>query len=360
MTQQTRSERTLEDAEVGAPDERRDAVTGDRAVGVWLLACGACVIAMVVVGGITRLTRSGLSITEWNLVTGVLPPIGDSAWADAFSRYQATPEYRAVNSGMDLAAFKSIFLVEWAHRLLGRISGLVFGVPMLWFLVRRRVRGVRLARLIGVFALGGLQGAVGWWMVKSGLVDIPRVSPYRLATHLLFAVAILGALVWLALDELDTRRAAIASTSARRVARALLVAIVVTLTWGALMAGLHAGLVAPTFPTMNGAWVPPGMGGAERDVFENPITVHFIHRMLAYLTAALAIATAVLAWRASLDPILRRRAGFLALLVAAQITLGALTVLRHVPIGLASAHQVNAVIVFACAVALLHRLRPTT
>lgn len=331
---------------------------GDRAIGAWLLACAACVLAMVLVGGVTRLTRSGLSITQWEPVTGVLPPMGEAAWSDAFAQYKATPEFQAVNASMTLEGFKSIYLVEWGHRLLGRFAGLLFGVPLVWFVARRRLRGVKLVRLLAVFGLGGLQGAVGWWMVKSGLVDVPRVSPYRLATHLLFAVALLGLLVWYGLGELEPATApdARAATLPRRLGAALVAAIAVTLTWGALMAGLHAGHVAPTFPTMNGAWIPPGMGGYERDLFENPITVHFAHRTLAYATALLAAAVVALAWRTR-DALTRRRAVALAVLVGAQLTLGALTVLRHVRIDLASAHQVNAVLVLAAAVALVHRLR---
>lgn len=335
----------------------------DRAIGIWLLACAACVLAMVFVGGVTRLTRSGLSITQWDPVTGVVPPIGDAGWSEAFAAYKATPEYAAVNVGMDLAAFKSIYLVEWAHRLLGRVAGVVFGVPLLFFFVKRRIRGARLVRLLGVFALGGFQGAVGWWMVKSGLVDVPHVSHYRLAIHLIFAVALFGWLVWLAHDELEPEGApqpAAACVAPRRLTWAVVAAVVVTLVWGALMAGLHAGHVAPTFPTMNGAWIPTGMGGFERDIFENGVTVHFVHRLLAYATALLALGAAATAWRATRDSIARRRALALVALVAFQIVLGALTVLRHVPLSLASAHQVNAVLVFGCAVALWHRLRART
>lgn len=331
---------------------------GDRAVGLWLLTCAACVVAMVLVGGVTRLTRSGLSITEWNPVAGALPPMGAHAWEEAFARYRATPEFQTVNHGMDLAAFQRIFLVEWGHRLLGRIAGFVFAVPLVVFAVKGRLRGARLGKLAGIFGLGALQGAVGWWMVKSGLVDVPRVSPYRLATHLLFAVALLALLIWHARDELDTSEPAPGATSlARRLAALAIGAVVVTLTWGALMAGLHAGHVAPTFPTMNGAWVPVGMGSIERDALENPITVHFVHRLLAYGTAAIAIAAAVTAWRATPDALVRRRATWLVLLVVGQVTLGALTVLSHVRIDLASAHQVNAALLLACAVTLVHRLR---
>lgn len=361
MTQQATLDASHDDA---APKARARA-RGDRAIGVWLLACAVCVVAMVLVGGVTRLTRSGLSITQWDPVTGVLPPMGDTAWNDAFARYKATPEFQTVNSGMDLAAFERIYLVEWGHRLLGRFAGLLFGAPLVWFVAKRRLRGARLVRLLAVFGLGGLQGAVGWWMVKSGLVDVPRVSPYRLAAHLLFAMALLALLVWHAHEELEPADAPSPSPerslgAGRLLAKMTIGAVVVTLAWGALMAGLHAGHVAPSFPTMNGAWLPPGMGGYERDLLENPITVHFTHRMLAYGTATLAVATAIAAWRSTRDALVRRRALALVALVAVQITLGALTVLRHVRIDLASAHQVNAALVLACAVMLLHRLRART
>lgn len=334
---------------------------GDRAVGVWLLVCAACVLSMVLAGGITRLTHSGLSITQWQPVTGTIPPIGEPAWSDAFARYKATPEYQAINAGMDIAGYKQIYLVEWGHRLLGRATGVVFAVPLVWFFARRRVRGARLLRLCAVFGLGGLQGAVGWWMVRSGLEGVPRVSPFRLAAHLLVAVVLLGLLVGYALDELDPPGAPAARADrllwARRLATALLGALGATLVWGALMAGLHAGHVAPTFPTMNGAWIPPGMGDHARDLFENPTTVHFLHRALGYSTAALALATAGVAWRASRDALVRRRALALALLVATQLVLGVLTVLGHVPVLLAVVHQGNAMLLVACAVMLLRRTR---
>lgn len=357
MTQDT----IVESAHDGAQPVARPRLQGDRAIGVWLVVCAAFVLAMVLAGGVTRLTRSGLSITQWEPVTGIVPPIGDAAWRDAFAQYEATPEFRAVNADMDLAAFKNIYLIEWGHRLLGRVAGLFFGLPLVWFVARRRLRGRRLVRLAAVFGVGGLQGAVGWWMVRSGLTDVPRVSPIRLATHLLFAVALLGLLAWYAADELDPPDAPAATSGGlaapRRLTEGLLVALVATLGWGALMAGLHAGYVAPTFPTMNGAWIPPGMGWSPPDLFENPVTVHFLHRTLAYASAALALATAAAAWRSSHDAIVRRRAVALAVVVVGQLALGAFIVLWHVPLALASAHQVNAMLVFSCALVLLHRLR---
>lgn len=328
----------------------------DRSIGLWLLGCTLTVLIMVVVGGLTRLTHSGLSITEWNVVTGVLPPLGADAWDRAFSLYQASPEYAHVNHGMSLGEFQEIFLVEWAHRLIGRLAGLIFGLPLLYFALRRRIAGRRLFKLVGILSLGGLQGVVGWWMVKSGLVDVPRVSPYRLATHLLLAVALFGLLLWQAQSDLERSASPSLPSRLRSLSGATIGLLFLTLGWGALMAGLHAGLVAPSFPLMNGALVPDGLR-VGIGIVEDPLTVHFIHRSLAYCSAALAIALCFTTLRSTTDLPARRWAIGLGVLVLFQIGLGALTVLHRVPISLASLHQVNAVLLFGCAVGLLHRCR---
>lgn len=343
-----------------------------RAVAAWIFAVAAMVLAMVVVGGVTRLTRSGLSIVEWKPVTGALPPIGEGAWLAEFAKYQASPEYRQVNHGMSLEAFKSIFLVEWFHRLLGRLIGVVTFVPLVVFAVRKRLGRRRAGQLGALFLLGGVQGALGWFMVKSGLVDLPRVSPYRLTAHLLMALAIFCGLIWVGLEELGAlderapsapRRAApplLART--RRWGTALLVATVLTISWGGFMAGLHAGHVAPTFPTMNGLWIPNGLLGDAPGLatpFENAVAVHFLHRLLAYATAAIAIAAGVAALaaaRATQGGDRRLRAAAVSVIgaVALQIALGALTVLQHVPVWLASWHQGNGALLLGLSVALLH------
>lgn len=330
----------------------------DRSIGLWLLGCTLTVLIMVLVGGLTRLTHSGLSITEWNVVTGVLPPLGADAWDRAFSLYQASPEYAHVNHGMSLGEFQEIFLVEWAHRLIGRLVGLVFGLPLLYFALRRRISGPRLLKLLGILSLGGLQGLVGWWMVKSGLVDVPRVSPFRLATHLLLAVALFGLLLWQALGDLERDPPPSLPSRMRVLSGATIGLLFITLGWGALMAGLHAGLVAPSFPTMNGAFVPAALKGG-LGIVEDPLTVHFIHRGLAYASAVLALGLCFTTLGSTTDRPARRWAIGLGVLVLLQVGLGALTVLHRVPIGLASLHQVNAVLVFGCAVALLHRCRGT-
>ena len=320
-------------------------------VGRWLLVCAAFVIAMTVVGGLTRLTRSGLSIVEWQPITGVLPPWGDEAWSAAFAAYQGSPEGRLVNHSIDLAGFQEIYLIEWAHRLLGRVTGLVVLLPLLLFVATRRLRGRRAARVLGIFALGAVQGFLGWFMVKSGLVDAPHVSHYRLAMHLMMALLILGLLVWAALEELRPLREHAARALAP-VAWTILGLLALTVVWGAFMAGLHAGHVAPTFPDMNGALVP-----SFRSILDDAIGVHFAHRMLGWCTALAAVAMFGLSRALPCPPRVRWVSSLLLLGVAGQIVLGALTVLHHVPLVLAALHQANGALLVPCAVALVHSLR---
>lgn len=328
-----------------------------RAVGLWLLGCASLVWAMIVVGGITRLTHAGLSITEWKPVVGTLPPIGEAAWQEEFHRYQASPEYRLVNQGMDLAAFQRIFWIEYGHRLLGRGTGLAFLLPMLWFL-RRGLLDRRRATFTGaLLALGGLQGAMGWFMVKSGLVDVPRVSPYRLAMHLTLALLLLVLLAWGGAREL--RGAGVYRAGA---AWGVTLAVLgLTAFWGALMAGLRAGLLFPSFPAMAGAWFPPGMlalAPAWLNPTENAVFVHFFHRLLA-LVSALLVLCSWWCWRSRL-----RGPWGLAFwwtipsLLGLQLFLGATTVLRHVPLHLASMHQAVGALLIGAVAALGAHLAP--
>lgn len=333
----------------------------DGAVTAWLLSCAALVAAMVVLGGVTRLTRSGLSIVEWRPIAGVLPPMGDAAWRDEFARYQGSPEFRLVNAAMTLAEFRSIFWVEWAHRLLGRVVGTVFLLPLVVLAARRRVTRRQVATWCGVFALGGLQGIVGWYMVASGLVDEPHVSPYRLTSHLLLALLLFSLLLRGGLGAWAPRDAAAPAPRtvrrARAAARAALAAVVATVAWGGLMAGHRAGLAAPTFPTMNGRLVPAGLfDGPLLAAVSDPLTVHFVHRALAYAAAVAVLAAAACAVRASRDGPVRAAATAAALCVALQVALGAATVLALVPVGLAAAHQANAVALLAALLVLLHAL----
>ena len=333
-------------------------------VGWWLLACAALVFAMIVVGGVTRLTGSGLSMVRWHPVTGVLPPIGEDAWRQEFDAYRASPEYRLVNRGMTLAEFKRIFWVEYAHRALGRGVGVAFLVPFLVFLAMRSIPPHLVPRLVGVFVLGGAQGVLGWYMVRSGLVDEPRVSQYRLAAHLSLAVLIYLYLVALALRVLDPRAAgggAQARTGrAAGLALAAGVSVFATVVMGAFVAGLKAGHVYPTFPKMGGFWAPPGMFEAApwwRNLFENPVAAQFTHRVLALGSSVLVVA----AWAASLRAGVSRGARIWAWVclaaVALQVGLGIATLLSHVPVPLAAAHQAGAIALLTCIAGLYHSSR---
>jgi len=352
----------------GGFDPARNAVSEDRraprAVAAWLFACCALVFAMVVVGGVTRLTHSGLSITEWQPIVGSVPPLSLAEWNAAFSKYQATPEYREVNRDMTLDGFKRIYWWEYTHRLLGRLIGVAFLVPFLWFLVRRRIPPGYAGPLALVFLLGGLQGAVGWYIVQSGLVDDPRVSQFRLAAHLGLAFLIFAAMLWTALSLLDARRADLGTTGARRT-RAFAIAFVALVfamvIAGAFVAGIRAGFAYNTFPLMNGHVVPPEilmLQPAWRNFFWNMATVQFDHRVLAWIIAFVA---PWLWWRVrtayGAPPRARAGATLLLALVALQIALGIATLVHVVPLPLAALHQAGAVLVFAAALNVAHALR---
>jgi heme a synthase len=326
-------------------------------VALWLLACCALVFAIVVVGGITRLTHSGLSIVEWQPIVGAVPPLDDAAWRETFRKYQETPEFRQINPGMDLAGFKSIFWWEYAHRLLGRLIGAAFFLPLLWFAIRRKIGRALAWKLAVIFVLGGLQGAMGWYMVQSGLVDDPRVSQYRLAAHLAMALLIYAAMLWIALDLLSQRTTEPISRGLRRFAFALAILMFVQAISGALVAGIHAGLAYNTFPLMNGHFLPPGMFVLDPwylNLFGNIATVQFDHRLIAWLLAVLVpwywLRTRNVAPRARLG------ASLLLIALALQIALGIATLLAVVPVPLAAAHQAGALLVFSAALLALHPL----
>ncbi len=331
-------------------------------VAAWLLACCALVYAMVVVGGVTRLTHSGLSIVEWQPIIGAVPPLSEAQWMKTFGEYQLTPEYRKVNQGMSLAAFKSIFWWEYFHRLLGRTIGFVFLLPLLWFWRRGRIDRPLALKLAGIFVLGGLQGAMGWYMVKSGLVDDPRVSQYRLTAHLALALAIYAAMLWTALDLLY-RGAEAAGARQPRLRRfswivtAMVAYMVVT---GGFVAGTHAGLAYNTFPLMNGHLVPPEIFMLDPwplNFFNNLATVQFDHRLGAWLLALLVPWLWLKARRETLTPRARLMLNLLAGMLALQITLGISTLLLVVPVPLAAAHQAGAVLLLTIALLTNHALR---
>jgi cytochrome c oxidase assembly protein subunit 15 len=333
-----------------------------RPVAIWLLICCALLLAMVVVGGVTRLTHSGLSITEWQPIVGSLPPMSDEDWRTTFEKYQATPEYLQINRGMSLAAFKQIFWWEYFHRLLGRAIGVVFLLPYLWFLARRRIPAGYGLPLLGIFILGGLQGVLGWYMVASGLVDDPRVSPLRLTAHLGLAVAIFGAMLWVALSLLRPRAATVNPATAwlRRFAFALCTLVYLMILAGGLVAGTRAGFAYNSFPLMNGHWAPPELFALEPwylNLVANVATVQFDHRLLAWV---LALAIPLFWWRARIMASVTRRAGLAAnlllVMLAVQFTLGVATLLLVVPLPLAAAHQAGAVLLFAAALYSAHSL----
>jgi cytochrome c oxidase assembly protein subunit 15 len=328
-------------------------------VALWLLVCCALVFAMVVVGGITRLTQSGLSIVEWQPIVGALPPADENAWQEAFRKYQDTPQFRQVNPHMDLAGFKGIFWWEYVHRLLGRLIGAVFLLPLVWFALRGRLSRALTWKLAGIFVLGGLQGAMGWYMVQSGLVDNPRVSQYRLAAHLALALLVYAAMLWIALDLMAARRSGPVS-GPRRFAFALVAVVFAMAISGSFVAGIRAGLAYNSFPLMNGYLVPPGMFVLEPwylNLFANVATVQFDHRLIAWLLAFLVPWFWLRARKSAAPPRARLAAHLLLGALALQIALGISTLLLAVPVPLAAAHQAGALLVFTAALLSAHSLR---
>jgi cytochrome c oxidase assembly protein subunit 15 len=336
-------------AQPAAAAERRPR---PRALSNWLLVVAALVFGMVVVGGITRLTESGLSITEWRPITGAIPPLNEFDWGQAFELYKATPEYREINgpAGMDLAAFKRIFFWEWLHRLLGRVIGLAFALPLLWFAIKGAIPRGYGPKMVALLVLGGAQGVLGWYMVMSGLADRTDVSHFRLSAHLLLALAIMGALIWVALDLRrlaatgDDRPSRLTGTSA-----AVLSVLFVQLLYGAWVAGLDAGQVANTWPDMNGRLVPEGIDWSQGVLFalaNDPFLIHFVHRWWAWVTVlALVIFARRIRAHGSRAPSIAIHSAF-----GVQIVIGIATVLTGVALWLAALHQaLGAALVAACA-----------
>jgi cytochrome c oxidase assembly protein subunit 15 len=325
----------------------------------WLFAVWAAILVMVLLGGITRLTGSGLSITEWQPLMGALPPLHEADWLEVFAKYQQSPQFRQVNHAMALSDFKAIFFWEYLHRLVGRLIGAAVLVPWLYFLWRKRLARALAWKVLGVFALGGLQGLLGWYMVQSGLVDEPRVSHFRLAAHLVLAFATGQVVLWLALDARAPR------APERRVRRAFRIAICALLgllalqvVYGAFMAGTHAGYYYSSFPDMNGRYSPaPFFTGRSvlEDAASNPSAIHYLHRALAWLLLVLAITTWVYLRRAEPRVAVGRAAALVAGIAFLQLNLGALTVVTRVALPMAVAHQGVAYLLVSSAVLLLHR-----
>jgi heme a synthase len=330
------------------------------AVAAWLFACCGLIFLMVVVGGITRLTLSGLSITEWNPVIGIVPPLTSAQWAAEFARYQQVPEYRAIHYGMSLADFKAIYFWEYTHRLLGRLIGIAFAVPLVWFWVRGRLPRRLAPALVGILALGFAQGLLGWYMVESGLAHRVEVSQYRLVAHLALALAIYGLILWTALGLIRELGGLRIGAGWRRAAEALIALVGLTIAAGGFVAGTRAGLTYNTFPLMDGHLVPAGYAHLHpfiRNWFENVAAVQFDHRLLAMTTAAAVLLLWVIASRSPLPAPTRLSLWALLAAAAVQVALGISTLLLVVPIPLAVAHQAGAVLLLTAAIAFRHTLR---
>ncbi|NND83406.1 MAG: heme A synthase [Gammaproteobacteria bacterium] len=327
------------------------------ALGVWLLACAAVVWIMVVVGGITRLTQSGLSMVEWAPIMGTLPPIGEAAWLAVFEKYKAYPEYQQLNLGMTLAEFKQIFWWEYGHRVLGRFIGLIYLLPLLFFLARGMVPKGWGWRLFGLFVLGGLQGLMGWYMVKSGLVDVPHVSQYRLTAHLGLAIVIFVCMLWFAMDFLRGAMPQRASSQGYRRLTALAVLVIfLMMLSGGFVAGTKAGFIMNTFPTMNGQWLPNELWAMSpwwRNLFENPVTIQFLHRVLAMLVVGVVLALFVVARKQNFTT----RSGWLLTALGVQVSLGIAALVLVVPVAIGAAHQAGAVVLLATALWCAHSAR---
>jgi cytochrome c oxidase assembly protein subunit 15 len=331
-----------------------------RSIARWLFLCCAMIMVILVLGGVTRLTHSGLSIVQWKPVAGILPPLSQTEWEETFRQYQQFPEYQKLNQNMTLDGFKSIFWLEFFHRVWGRLLGLVFFLPFLYFLIKGRISETLLPRLFGIFILGGAQGLMGWYMVKSGLVDRPDVSQYRLTAHLGLAFLIYGYIFWTAMGILRPRASAPDLPLLRRSAKALTALIAITVLSGGFVAGLDAGFAYNTFPLMGGRFIPEGLFLLEpplRNIFENITTVQFDHRLLA-IGVFLA---ATLLWGYSLVVSVpaRTRMAFHGLFAAAvlQMALGISTLVWVVPVSLGAAHQAGALVLFTAALWAVFELR---
>ncbi|SFK84260.1 cytochrome c oxidase assembly protein subunit 15 [Nitrosomonas aestuarii] len=341
--------------------------TEKKPIAIWLLICCAMVFAMIVVGGVTRLTDSGLSIVEWQPLVGTMPPITEQDWDELLEKYRTSPQYQQINKGMSVDEFKTIFWWEYFHRLLGRLIGVVFFVPFVYFLVKKKIDRPLGYKLAGIFVLGGLQGFMGWYMVMSGLVDNPNVSQYRLTAHLGLAFIIFAALFWVALGLLSPPAHSVETTGQntdtlnglRRYAYGLSWLVFIMILSGGFVAGIRAGLAYNTFPLMNGHFIPPDLFILEpwyRNFFENMTTVQFDHRMIAWILAF----TVPLFWfkaiRTNLSDTTHLACHLFLLMLIVQISLGIATLLKVVPIHLAAAHQGGAVLLFTASLWVSQRL----
>jgi len=341
-------------------DKLLDRRSRDRAVATWLLICCGLVFAMVVLGGVTRLTGSGLSMVDWRPLMGVLPPMNDLQWQRVFELYQQSPEYQLVNSHMGVGEFKSIFWLEYLHRLLGRTIGLVFLVPFLVFVAKGYIRKQEWLKYLLMFILGGMQGLLGWYMVKSGLVNVPHVSQYRLTAHLVAAFLIYAYMLWVAMSLLFPPPAGTGPHAWYRRTLAVAILTTVTIISGGFVAGLKAGKIYNTFPKMGDDWLPTGLMALDpfwRNFFDNTATVQFDHRWLATITFIAIITYWVRARKADLPKRARPAVNALLHTSVLQVVLGISTLLMAVPVILGAAHQAVAMLLFTVMLYLVHALR---
>lgn len=337
-------------------------VNSQRSVAIWLLVCCAAIFGMVVLGGVTRLTGSGLSMVKWEPIIGALPPMNQLEWEQVFQLYQQFPEFKLKNSGMDLDGFKGIFWFEYAHRLLGRTIGMIFLLPMIYFWIRKKLDRSLVPKFITMFVLGGLQGLLGWYMVKSGLVSAPHVSQYRLTAHLGLAFIVYAYIFWVAIGLLfpgDDGNSRYIGSGLRRFSYLISGLLFLTVLSGGFVAGLKAGLAYNTFPLMGGRWIPEGFLNLEpvwRNFFEDITTVQFDHRVLATLMFILITAFWVVARKVDLLPRVRVGVHLLLLFLFIQVTLGISTLLLYVPTDLAASHQGGALVLFTVSLFLSQQL----
>ena len=336
----------------------REMNEGDkRKVVLWLLSGCFLIFIMVVVGGITRLTGSGLSITEWNVVMGAVPPMNEAEWQQAFDRYKQIPQYSKINYDFELSDFKQIYFWEYLHRLIGRLIGLVFLLPFIYFLLKKKLSREWILKSIFLFALGGLQGFLGWFMVKSGLTERTSVSHYRLAIHLIAAFITFGFTFWFALQLMFQRKENSSIPKINSLLKIILATVILQIIYGAFTAGLHAGRIANTFPTMDGEWIPSGINALSPsylNFFENLLTVQFIHRLLASILVVLILSLWWMCRKQNLSSLRKKSINACLLAVLIQFLLGVFTLLYHVPVTLAALHQTGGFLLFSSVITALY------
>lgn len=333
----------------------------DQQIAGWLIVCAVVIFGMIILGGVTRLTNSGLSMVEWKPLMGIIPPLTEQAWLETFNKYKQFPEYQKINMGMTLDAFKGIFLYEYLHRVLGRLIGVLYFFPFLFFVLKGRIRVGLMPKLVVLFFMGGLQGLLGWYMVKSGLVNDPRVSQYRLASHLGLAVLIYSYMLWIILDLVLARNAKAGANALPYATFSLvLVALVfLMILSGGLVAGTDAGFAYSTWPLMGVSFIPEGLYAgtpAWLDAFEDITTIQFNHRMFAYLLVVLISTFVILVYRSGASGRVKIGSGLLMVALFTQVALGISTLLLHVPVSLGAAHQGGAVVLLSAMLYVSHTL----